>query len=192
MLRDDRLHILKGLPLGEIRQIASAAFVRLLLLQEGAENAVDLPPAFGEDMLSLRREGMAATLERGRDRFVHMGFRRRAQQLAADQEEHVPLTHGQDADIRLFHLHCGDNGVVVGYVLIGDHSLHQREETGAPVKGRHLCRQVDHAGGRFRHVRGQVPAVRPGIGQQLLFIEALGVVKRLLRRVAEHPVCLPL
>ena len=67
-----------------------------------------------------------------------MGLRRRAQQLAADQEEHVALAHRQGADIRLFHLHCGDNGVVVGYVLVGDHPLHQWEEAGAPVKGRHL------------------------------------------------------
>ena len=41
--------------------------------------------------------------------------------------------------------------------------------------------QVDHAGDRFRHVGGQIPAVRAGIGQQLLFVEALGVVKGLLR-----------
>ena len=41
--------------------------------------------------------------------------------------------------------------------------------------------QVDHAGDRFRHIGGQITAVRAGIGQQLLFIEALGVVKGLLR-----------
>ncbi len=41
--------------------------------------------------------------------------------------------------------------------------------------------QVDHAGDRFRHVGGQISAVRVGIGHQLLFVEALGVVKGLLR-----------
>ena len=41
--------------------------------------------------------------------------------------------------------------------------------------------QMDHAGRRFRHIGGQIPAVRAGIGQQLFFIEALGVVKGLLR-----------
>ena len=35
-------------------------------------------------------------------------------------------------------------------------------------------------------------AVRTGISQQLLFVEALGVVKGLLRRIAENAVCLPL
>ena len=82
--------------------------------------------------------------------------------------------------------------MVVGYILIGDHGLHQREEVCAAIKGRQLCRQVDHTGGRFRHVGGQIPAVRAGIGQQLLFVEALGVVKGLLRRVSEQAVCLTL
>ena len=36
--------------------------------------------------------------------------------------------------------------------------------------------QVDHAGDRFRHVGGQITAVRAGIGQQLLFVEALCVI----------------
>ena len=37
-----------------------------------------------------------------------------------------------------------------------------------------------------------MPTVCAGIGQQLLFVEALGVVKGLLRRVSEQAVCLPL
>ena len=82
--------------------------------------------------------------------------------------------------------------MVVGYILIGDHGLHQREEVCEAIKGRQLCRQVDHAGSRFCHVGGQIPAVRAGIGQQLLFVEALCVVKGLLRCVSEQAVCLPL
>ena len=49
----------------------------------------------------------------------------------------------------------------------------------------------DHGGG-LRHVGGQIPAVRPGIGQQLFLIEGLGIVQGLFGRVAEQPVCLPL
>ena len=82
--------------------------------------------------------------------------------------------------------------MVVGYILIGDHGLHQREEVGAAIKRWQLCHQMDHAGRRFLHVRGQIPAVRAGIGQQLLFVEALGVVKGLLRRVSEQAVRLTL
>ena len=82
--------------------------------------------------------------------------------------------------------------MVVGYILTGDHGLHQREEIVDPVKGRHVRRQMDDAGGCFRHVGGQIPAVRAGIGQQFLFVEALCVVKGLLRCVSEQAVCLPL
>ena len=82
--------------------------------------------------------------------------------------------------------------MVVGYILIGDHGLHQREEIADPVKGRHVRRQMDDAGGCFRHVGSQIAAVRAGIGQQLLFVKALRVVKGLLRRVSVQAVCLPL
>ena len=81
---------------------------------------------------------------------------------------------------------------MVGYVLVGNHGLDQRKEVAAAIKDRQLCRQVDHAGSRFCHVGGQIPAVRAGIGQQLLFVEALGVIKGLLRRVSEQAVCLTL
>ena len=143
-------------------------------------------------MLSFYREGISATVKDRRDRLIYMGLRRRAQHLAADQEEQIAFPHGQGSHIRLFHLHCGDDGVMVGYILVGDQGLHIREEIGAAVKGWHLRRQMEDTGSRLRHVGGQVPAVRPGIGQQLLFIQALGVVQGLLCRVAKHPVCLPL
>ena len=135
---------------------------------------------------------MAAAVKCGRDRLIHIRLRRCTQQLAADQEKQIALAQGQPLDICLFNLHRGDNGVVVGYILIGDHGLHQRKEVVAAIKRRQLYRQVDHTGNRFRHVGGQIAAVRAGIGQQLLFVEALGVVKGLLRRVSEQAVCLTL
>ena len=82
--------------------------------------------------------------------------------------------------------------MVVGYLLV----VHQRQNIGeklrAGVEGRHPRRQMQDHGGGLRHVASQIPAVRAGIGQQLLFIKRLGVVQGLLGRVAEHPVCLPL
>ena len=143
-------------------------------------------------MPAIRREGVAAAIESDRDRLIHIGLRRRTQQLAADQEEQVALANGQGLDIRLFDLHCGDDGVMIGYILIRNQRLHVGAKLMAGIKGRHLRRQVEDEAGRFRHVGGQIPAVRPGIGQQLLFIETLGIVKRLLCRVPENAVGLPL
>ena len=191
MLGNSNLRTVKSLPFGEVRERAAVP-IRRLFLQEGTENAVDLPPSFGEDALALCGEGIAAAIKGGRDRLIHIRLRRRTQQLAADQQEQIALAQGQSLDIRFFNLHRGNNGVMVGYVLVGNHGHHQRKEVAAAIKGRQLCRQVDHAGSRFCHVGGQIPAVRAGIGQQLLFVEALGVVEGLLRRVSEQAVCLPL
>ena len=175
MLGDRNLRTVKSLPFGEVRE-RIAVPIRRLFLQEGTENAVNLPPAFGEDALALCGEGMAAAVKSSRNRLIHIRLRRCTQQLAADQKKQIALAQGQPLDIRFFNLHRGDNGVVVGYILIGDHGLHQREEVADPVKGRYLRRQMDDAGGRFCHVGGQISAVRAGIGQQLLFVEALCVI----------------
>ena len=82
--------------------------------------------------------------------------------------------------------------MVVRYLLVVHQRQNIREKLRASVEGRYPCRQMQNHGGGLRHVARQIPAVRAGIGQQLLFIERLGVVQGLLGRVAEHPVCLPL
>lgn len=59
---------------------------------------------------------------------------------------------------------------MVSHIPVRYYELHQGEEAAAAIKGRLLRRQMDDAGGRFRHIGGEIPAVRPGIGQQFLFI----------------------
>ena len=82
--------------------------------------------------------------------------------------------------------------MVVGHLLVIHQQSHIREELPAPVKGRHLGRQVEDRRSGLRHISGQIPAVRPGVGQQLLLIEGLRVVQRLFRRIAEDTVGFPL
>ena len=81
---------------------------------------------------------------------------------------------------------------MVGHVLVGNHAADFREEIAAAVKGRQLRRKVKDADRRFRHVRSKITAVGSGIGQELLFIKALRILKRLLCRVAENAVRLAL
>ena len=175
MLGNSNLRTVKSLPFGEVRE-RTAVSIRRLFFQGCAENAVELPPAFGEDTLAFCGERMTAAVESCRDRLIHIRLCRCTQQLAADQQKQIAFAQRQRFDIRFFNLHRGDDSVVVGYIFVGDHGLHQREEVCAAIKKWQLCRQVDHAGSRFCHVGGQIPAVRAGIGQQLLFVEALGVV----------------
>lgn len=84
MLGDGNLRTVKYLSLDEIGQ-CSAVFILRLFLQRGAENAVDLPLAFGKDTLALCGEGMAAAVKGGRDRLIFIRTCCCTQQLAADQ-----------------------------------------------------------------------------------------------------------
>ena len=93
MLGNSNLRTVKSLPFGEVRECAAVP-VRSLFFQESAENAVDLPPAFGEDALALCGKGMAAAVKDGRDRLIHIRLRRCTQQFAADQKEQIALTQG--------------------------------------------------------------------------------------------------
>ena len=183
---------LKDLSLGQGRKDVHGIFILRLLLQGGTEHLLDGPPALGKHLLSLCREGMSTAVKGGRDRLIHERLRRRTQQLAADQQKDISLAHRQRRYIHLFQLQGGNQGMVVGYLLV----VHQRQNIGeklrAGVEGRHSRRQMQDHGGGLRHVNRQIPAVRSGIGQQLLFIERLGAVQGLLGRVAKHPVCLPL
>src|SRR5699024_8469613 len=151
----------------EVRQGGGFRLVLRLFLQGSAENVVDLTPALGEDVPPLGGEGVPAAGKGGRDSLVHIGLRHRAQQLPAHQQKKVPLTHGQSGQVALLQLQGGDDGVVVRHLLVIYQQGHIREELPAPVKGRHLGRQVEDRRSGLRHVGGQKPAVRPGIGQQL-------------------------
>ena len=183
---------LKDLSLRQGRKDARGIFILRLLLQGGTEYLLDGPPALGKHLLSFCRESVSAAIEGGRDRLIYERLRRRTQQLAADQQKDISLAHRQRRHIRLFQFQGGNQGVVVGYRLVVHQRQNIREKLRAGVEGRHPRRQMQDHGGGLRHVAGQIPAVRAGIGQQLLFIERLGVVQGLLGRVAEHPVCLPL
>ena len=192
VLGNSGLHLVKKLTLGEIQQGGGFRLALRLFLQGGAENAVNVLPSQGQHIAALGGEGLPAAGKVCRHRLVHIGLRNRTQQLPADQQEKVPLAHGQFGQVRFLQLQGGENGVVVGYLPIVHQKGYIREELPTPVKGRHLGRQVEDRRSGLRHIGGQIPAVRPGIGQQLLLVEGLRVVQRLFCRVAEHPVCLPL
>jgi len=69
--------------------------------------------------------------------------------------------------------------VVVGYILIGDHRRHIRSKSTNGGKQGQPCSQSGNRRNSLRHIPGEIPAVRPRIGQQLFLIERLGVVQGL-------------
>ena len=121
-----------------------------------------------------------------------MGRGHGAQQLAAHQGQQFPFAVRQPGKALFHELRRGDDGVVVAHLgAVQDAGNIRRERR--PLHKRENGDDTGHdARRRLLHVVGEEAAVRPGIGQQTLFIERLGIVKGLFRREAEKPVGLPL
>ena len=90
-----------------------------------------------------------------------------------------------------------DDGVVVGHLRSINGTFRYRQFTvpqGARYKLLIALRQ--HLHGLYHprnHIRRQIPAVGPGIGQRLVrFIQALGNLQGLVRRESQHAVGIPL
>ena len=81
MLGDLCGYVIVGLTLVKFGQLGAAVLVLRLFFEGGTENTLDLAPSFGENMLALRREGMAAALKGGRYRLIMEGLRRRSSDL---------------------------------------------------------------------------------------------------------------
>ena len=64
-----------------------------------------------------------------------MGYSHGAEQLGADKVHQLAFTFGKTSEALFYKFSSGNDGVVVGYVLVGDHGLHQREEVVQPSKG---------------------------------------------------------
>ena len=114
----------------------------------------------------------------------------RPEKLPRHKAQKLALAQRQDGGIRLARAGGGENGVVVADLFAVAH-----------LPCVHTPRRVCFADGggnghKLRHggfqIVGEEAAVRAGIGAELLFIEGLQVVKRLLCGIAEAAVGLPL
>ena len=121
-----------------------------------------------------------------------MGRGHGAQQLAAHQGQQFLFTVRQPGKALLHELRRGDDGVVVAHLGAVQDAADLRGERRTLHERQHGNEVGHDARRRLLHVVGEKAAVRPGIGQQALFIQRLGVVKGLLGGEAEKPVGLPL
>ncbi len=82
--------------------------------------------------------------------------------------------------------------MVVGHFLIVDDRLRVAGNAD-PLSERHgIGGEVDQHRQALRHIRGQIPVVRPGISTQLFLIEVLQIVQRLLGGKPQQAVGVPL
>ena len=147
-------------------------------------------PARVQHDLPLGGEAVTGTLCRNGGLCVPIGRTDRPKQGQRHQPQDLPFSQGQGGEVRGGGAPGRDNSVVVGHFL-----------TVADLGGQHGSRRVqtadgssggDQGGDGILHIVRQKPAVRPGVGTQLLFIEGLEVVQGLLGGVAQGAVGLPL
>ena len=82
--------------------------------------------------------------------------------------------------------------MVVGHFLVVDDRRRIAGNGDALAERHGVGDQIHQHRQALGHVGGQVAAVRPGIGAELLFIEVLQIVQRLLGREPQQAVGVPL
>ena len=154
---------------------------------EGVPNAL---PAHLGNPPALCRKFMRTAHQRDGCFFIHERFFQRTQQAGADEMEQVAFAGRQGIDALRLSGHCGgwDDGEVVADFAV----IHNPFGMRVQFQGGCERQRTAHAGSQFRqfllHVLRQIPAVRARVGQQLLLVQALGVIQRLLGSKAEQPV----
>jgi len=121
-----------------------------------------------------------------------MRFRHRAQQAQSYKFQNHPFTHRQAGQVCAMKIAGRNHRMVVGHFLIvDDQSL--IAGNGDPFAKRHgVGNQIDQHRQSLRHIRSQIAAIRAGIGAELLFIQILQIIKRLLGRISQQSVGVPL
>ena len=165
---------------------------RFILTLAGVMRFHQRPPAGIHDRAAFCAEAVPGTFQRYRRFRVFIGLRDGAEQTQGDQFQHSTLTGGQASERGFFEIGGGNDCVVIGDLFIVDdlRSVHMDRDA---AHLRH-CRSciVYECSQTVCHIRGQIPAVGARIGAELLFIEALEVVQRLLGGEAKNPVCVTL
>ena len=121
-----------------------------------------------------------------------IGLGHSAQQPQGHQLQNRSFAHRQRDQIRLPDVPGGNHGMVVGHFLVVDDRRRIAGNGDAFAEQHGVGDQIHQHRQALGHVGGQVAAVRPGIGAELLFIEVLQIVQRLLRREPQQAVGVPL
>ena len=193
MLRDGCSYIRKGLALFKLRQLPHGLGIIVRIgFQGGTETVVKLFPAGGKNGLALGGKLFPGTSECGGDSLIDMRPGHGTQHLIADQRHQLSFTLGQPVKALLHKFSGGEDSVVVGHLFAVQDAVILRGSVLA-FGERHQPPQAGHkAFGHRQHIIGQILAVRSRIGQQLLFVQCLCVIKGLFGGKAKDPVGLPL
>ena len=171
----------EGLALGQVLRLGPCLGVLCLRVHL---------PARRQDLFPFGGVGDSAAHRRDAGLRRAAGWADGPQQTQGNQPQHLPLPNGQGLQVHFPRAGCGDDGVVVADLGAVADRTGQRY-----LRRVHAAEGGGHSGQRRNHglhIVRQIPAVCPGVGAELLFIEGLQVVQRLLGGVAQRPVGLPL
>ena len=165
---------------------------RFLVFEGVLETLLNGFPAVLNNRLALGFERIPLTGERHGCFVIDMLFSGGAQKTHRNKANDLLLRFRQLGDVLLFKLNGGDNGMVVSNLsVIGDPLDVRRMRQAA--KNRHFpTDHLNHLTGSSLHVIGDELTVRARIGQELLFVERLDEIERLLGSKAVIAVCLAL
>ena len=166
---------------GGKRLLCIVGFCRTLILYKGL-------PAVIQDGLALGRKSGAAAVQLDDGFGVAMGITHSHAQPVGNQLQDLQLALGKLAQVVLLKLSGGDDGMVVGDLLVVHDLLRMDGSVIHAFCGKGLEGHTHQLGQTGSHVVSQEPAVGTGIGDELLFVEVLGVIQGLLCRVAQLPV----
>ena len=172
--------------------------VRILFIgtcaDAAAEGAPDALPPHLHNALTFCSEVMPGTLDMQDGFLIYAGIVQRAEQSCTDQKQKIMFAGGQRPDSCLLTGHRGrrDQRMVIRHLGVIDNRFNADCGFKAICKRQYATNSGSQLGQPGCHVMRQIPAVGSRIGQQLLFIQSLGVVERLLRREAVELVRVPL
>ena len=163
------------LPLRQLRQRGVPLFLREIPLPAGNEGGFALGGELG-----------TAALQRNCGFRIAVCIADRPEKLPRHKAQNLALSQRQDGGIRLARAGGGENGMVVAdLAAVADLFFVHALRCGGFADGGGNGHKLRHRG--FQIV-GEKAAVRAGIGAELLFIEGLQIVKRLLGGIAEAAV----
>ena len=166
--------------------------VLFLALERFLEAALNRLPPILHDRFAFCLELVTLTSERDRSFVIDVLLTGSAQKAHGDKPDDFLLRLRQLSEILIFKLDGGDNGMMVSDLGVVGNSPDVRLVDDA-FKERHLSGDnADHLTGGALHILGDELTVRSGIGKQLLLIEGLHKIERLLGGKAVVTVGFPL
>ena len=121
---------------------------------------------------------------------IPMDFSDRGNQAGCNKPQDRLLTGRKPGQIFPWHGLCGDNGMVVGHLAAVNHLPRSYRQFFPDSINR--CNLLYKPRNQGSHIICQIPAVCSGIRDQLLFIQALGIIQGLLSGETKDPVSIPL